>query len=50
MAFGNKFNMILDNKDRFKRPEHSSPDNEPQKSPGFVQKQSPEVLCKRRCS
>ena len=28
----------------------TSPHYEPQKSPGFVQKQPPEFLCKKRCS
>ena len=28
----------------------TSPHNEPQRSPGFVQKQPPEVFCKKRCS
>ena len=28
----------------------TSPHNEPQRSPGFVQRQPPEVFCKKRCS
>ena len=55
-----KFNMILDdkdrlaldNKDRFVLNDQgiTSPHTEPQRSPGFVQKQSSEEFCKRRCS
>ena len=40
----NKFNMIFDNQGI------TSLANEPQWSPGFVQKQPAEVFCKKRCS
>ena len=45
----NKFNMILDNQGRLVLNDQktSSPHNEPQRSPGFVQKQPPEVFCKK---
>ena len=44
----NKFNMILDNQGRFMMNDQKIPlSNEPQRSLGFVQKQSPEVLCKK---
>ena len=48
----NKFKMILDNQGRFVLDDQSitSPHNEPQRYPGFVQKQPPEVFCKKRCS
>ena len=48
----NKFNMILNNHDRLVLNDQSvtSPRNEPQRSPEFVQKQPPDVLCKKRCS
>ena len=47
----NKFNMILDNQGRFMMNDQKIPlSNEPQRSLGFVQKQLPEVLCKKRCS
>ena len=41
--------MILDNKDRLILNDESiiSPHNEPQRSPGFVQKQSPKVSVKK---
>ena len=44
----NKFNMILDNQARLVLNEQSitSPDNEPQRSPKFVQKQPSEVFLK----
>ena len=44
--------MILDNLDRLVLNDQSttSPLNEPQRSPGFAQKQPPEVFCKKRCS
>ena len=45
------FKIILDNQDRLMLNEQKIPlPNEPQRSPGFVQKQSPEVLCKKKCS
>ena len=45
----NKFNMILDNQGRLVLNDQKthSPHNEPQRFPGFVQKQSPEVFCKK---
>ena len=48
----NKFNMILDNQGRLMLNDQkvSFPHNEPQRSPGFVQKQSPELFCKKMCS
>ena len=48
----NKFKMILDNQGRFVLDDQSitSPHNEPQRYTGFVQKQPPEVFCKKRCS
>ena len=48
----NKFNMILDNQGRLmlNGQKVSFPHNEPQRSPGFVQKQSPELFCKKMCS
>ena len=43
--------MILDNQGRLTLNAQKMPlPNEPQRSPGFVQKQSPEVFCKRRGS
>ena len=44
--------MILDNLDRLVIIDQSttSPLNEPHRSPGFAQKQPPEVFCKKRCS
>ena len=41
--------MILDNQDRLVLNDQSitSPHNEPQRSPGFVQKQPPELFCKK---
>ena len=44
--------MILDNQDRHVLNNQSitSPHNEPQRSPGFAQKQPSEVFCKKRCS
>ena len=41
--------MILNNKDRLVLNHQSvtSPHNEPQKSPGFVQKQPPEIFCEK---
>ena len=47
----NKFN-ILDNQGRLVLDDQSitSRHNEPQRYPGFVQKQPPEVFCKKRCS
>ena len=44
--------MILDNQDRLVLNDQSitSPHNEPHRSPGFVQKQPPEMFCKKRCS
>ena len=43
----NKFNMILDNQARLGLNDQKipSPHNEPQRSPGFVQKQPPEAFC-----
>ena len=48
----NKFNMILDNQGRFVLNDQKtlSPHNKPQISRGFVEKQPPEVFCKKRCS
>ena len=48
----NKFNMILDNQGRLVLSEQSITlsDNEPQRSPKFVQKQPSEVFCRKRCS
>ena len=44
----NKFNMILDNQGRVMLNDQKIPLlNEPQRSPGFVQKQPPEVFCKK---
>ena len=44
----NKFNMILDNQGRVMLSDQKIPLlNEPQRSPGFVQKQPPEVFCKK---
>ena len=47
----NNFRMILDNQDRLVLNDHSvtSPHNEPHRSPGFVQKQPPELLCRKMC-
>ena len=41
--------MILDSSDRLVLNDQSitSPHNEPHRSPGFVQKQPPEVFCKK---
>ena len=48
----NKFNMTSDNQGRLVRNDQSitSRQNVPQRSPGFIQKQPPEVFCKKRCS
>ena len=48
----NKFNMIFDNQGRLVLNDRSvtSPHNEPQRSPGFLQKQPPEVFYKKRWS
>ena len=48
----NKFNMILDNQCRHALNVQKIilPHNEPRRSPVFVQKQSLEVFCKKRCS
>ena len=47
----NKFNMILDNQGRLMLNDQKIPlSNEPQRSLGFVQKQSSEVLSKKSCS
>ena len=48
----NKFNMILDSQGRLVLNDQkiSSPHNEPQRSPWLVQKQPPEVFCKKKCS
>ena len=45
----NKFNMILDSQGRLVLNDRKtpSPHNEVQISPGFVQKQPPEVFCKK---
>ena len=45
----NKFNMILDNQGRLTLNDQKppSPHNEPLRSRGFVQKQPPEVFCKK---
>ena len=44
----NKFNMILANQGRLMLNDQKIPlPNEPQRSPGFVQKQSSEVFCKK---
>ena len=47
----NNFKMILDNKDRLALNDQSitSTHNETQRSAGFVQKQPPEVFCKKSC-
>ena len=46
-----KFDMILDNQGRLLLNDKKIPlPDEPQRSPGFVQKQPPEVFCKRKCS
>ena len=43
----NKFNMTLNNQGRLTLNDKKIPlPNEPQRSPGFVEKQSPEVFCK----
>ena len=46
----NKFNMILNNHDRLVLNDQSvtSPRNEPQRSPEFVQKQPPDVFFKKK--
>ena len=48
----NKFNMILDNQGRLVLNDQSitSPHNEPQRSPEFVQKQPRDVFCRKRRS
>ena len=47
----NKFDMILDNQGRLLLNDQKIPlPDEPQRSPGFVQKQPPEVFCRRKCS
>ena len=48
----NKFNMILDKQCRHVLNDQKIilPLNEAQRSPVFVQKQPPEVFCKKRCS
>ena len=48
----NKFNMTSDNQGRLVRNDQSitSRQNVPQRSPRFIQKQPPEVFCKKRCS
>ena len=48
----NKFNMILDNQGRLVLNDQSITlaDNEPQRSPKFVQKQPSEMFCRKRCS
>ena len=45
----NKFNMILDNQGRLVLNDQKtpSPHNEPQRSRGFVQKQPPQVFCRK---
>ena len=50
--FVNKFNIVLGNSDRLVLNDQSitSPHNEPQRSPGFVEKQPLEVLCEKSCS
>ena len=47
-----KLNMILVNQGRLVLNDQSitSADNEPQRSPKFVQKQPPEVFCRKRSS
>ena len=47
----NTFNMMLDNQGRLRLNDQSitSPHNEPQRSE-FLQKQLPEVFCRKRCS
>ena len=46
-----KFNMIFDNQGGLTvNDQKIHLPSEPQRSPGLVQKQSPEVLCKKRCS
>ena len=46
----NKFNIILDNQGRLMLNDRKIPlSNEPQRSLGFVQKQSLEGLYKKRC-
>ena len=46
----NKFNIILDNQGRLMLNDQKIPlSNEPQRSLGFFQKQSPDVFCKKRC-
>ena len=45
----NKFNMIMDNQGRLKLNDQKIPlSNEPQRSLGFVQKQSPERFYKKK--
>ena len=47
----NKCNVIFDDQGRLTRNDQKIPlPNEPQRHPGFAQKQSPEVFCKKRCS
>ena len=44
----NKFNVILDNQGRLILNDQKIPlSNEPRRSLGFVQKQSPELFCKK---
>ena len=46
----NKFNMIMDNQGGLVlnyQKKLPSPHNEPQRSPGFAQKQPPELFCKK---
>ena len=47
-----KFNMILVNQGRLTLNDQSitSANNEPQRSPKFVQKRPPEVFCRKRSS
>ena len=47
-----KFNMILVNQGRLTLNDQSitSANNEPQRSPKFVQKQPPEMFCRKRSS
>ena len=46
----NMFNMILDNQGRLMLNDQKIPlPNESQRSPGFAQKQPPEVFYKKKC-
>ena len=46
----NMFNMILDNQGRLMPNDQKIPlPNESQRSPGFAQKQPPEVFYKKKC-